>query len=88
MKARSEAQACSEIKSPFKACSHFVMTGADGARVVNLNVGASEMSVPRLMIAIGESRGESSLGVTGRGFKGEVDDARLGILSRFDGRRG
>ena len=44
------------------------MTGADGARVVNLNVGASEMSVPRLIVAVGESRGESSLGVTGRGF--------------------
>ena len=42
------------------------MTGADGARVANVDV--SEMSVPRLMVAVGESRGESSLGVTGRGF--------------------
>ena len=42
------------------------MTGADGARVANVDV--SEMSAPRLMVAVGESRGESSLGVTGRSF--------------------
>ena len=42
------------------------MTGADGARVANVDV--SKMPVPRLMVAVGESRGESSLGVTGRGF--------------------
>ena len=44
------------------------MTGVDRARVANLNVDVSEMSVSRLMVAVGESRGESSLGVTGRGF--------------------
>ena len=42
------------------------MAGAEGARVANVDV--SEMSVPRLVVAVGESRGKSSLGVTGRGF--------------------
>ena len=47
------------------------MTGVDRARVANLNVDVSEMSVSRLMVVVGESRGESSLGVTGRGFDGQ-----------------
>ena len=44
------------------------MTGAGGARVASLNVDVSEIPVPRLMVAVSESRGESSLGITGRGF--------------------
>ena len=45
------------------------MTGADGARVANLNMDVSEMFIHRLlMVASGESKGESSLGITGRGF--------------------
>ena len=36
------------------------MTGADGARVANLNLDVSEISVPRLTVNVSESRGEEN----------------------------
>ena len=64
------------------------------------NVDVSEMSVPKLMDAVGNSGGESSLGVTGRGFSlrrensvmynsvscvGLTAEARESCTSRADG---